>query len=184
MDKRADRGKATREQLVAVATRLFAERGFEGASIEAVLDEAGVSRGSLYHHFANKEALFEAALDAVEARIGDARVGALTRALSDPTAEITVAAERALLAASASCARVTPSSTSGICCARWTSIRPARRAIPSRCRSTPMPWPMSLASCSLMPMCASPRSAIPPPMRSSRTRSPEPISRSPPAKTA
>jgi hydroxymethylbilane synthase len=35
---------------------------------------------------------------AIEARVGDARVGALTRALSDPTAEITVAAERALLA--------------------------------------------------------------------------------------
>jgi hydroxymethylbilane synthase len=35
---------------------------------------------------------------AIEARAADARVGALTRALSDPTAEITVAAERALLA--------------------------------------------------------------------------------------
>jgi len=77
MDKRADRGKATREQLVAVATRLFAARGFEATSIEAVLDEAGVSRGSLYHHFASKEALFEAALDAVEARIGEATVQAV-----------------------------------------------------------------------------------------------------------
>jgi AcrR family transcriptional regulator len=71
MDKRADRGRATREQIVAVATELFAARGFDGTSIEAVLDHAGVSRGSLYHHFASKEALFEAALDAVEARIGE-----------------------------------------------------------------------------------------------------------------
>jgi AcrR family transcriptional regulator len=53
-----------------VATRLFAERGFDGTSIEAVLDAAGVSRGSLYHHFPSKEALFEAVFMAVEARIG------------------------------------------------------------------------------------------------------------------
>jgi AcrR family transcriptional regulator len=70
VDKRVQRGQATREQLVDVATRLFAERGFDGTSIEAVLEEAGVSRGSLYHHFASKEALFEAAFMAVEARIG------------------------------------------------------------------------------------------------------------------
>jgi AcrR family transcriptional regulator len=72
MDRRADRGRATRDQLVAVATELFAARGFDGTSIEAVLEQAGVSRGSLYHHFASKDALFEAALDAVEARIGEA----------------------------------------------------------------------------------------------------------------
>jgi AcrR family transcriptional regulator len=72
MDKRAERGRATRDQLVAVATELFAARGFDGTSIEAVLEQAAVSRGSLYHHFASKEALFEAALDAVEARIGEA----------------------------------------------------------------------------------------------------------------
>jgi AcrR family transcriptional regulator len=71
MDKRAERGRATRDQLVAVATELFAQRGFDGTSIEAVLEQAGVSRGSLYHHFASKEALFAAALDAVEAHIGE-----------------------------------------------------------------------------------------------------------------
>jgi AcrR family transcriptional regulator len=71
MDRRAERGKSTRDQLVAVATELFAERGFEGTSIEAVLDAAGVSRGSLYHHFTNKEALFEAVFQAVEDRIGE-----------------------------------------------------------------------------------------------------------------
>src|SRR5690348_2223245 len=51
VDKRVQRGQATREQLVEVAIRLFAERGFDGTSIEAVLDAAGVSRGPLYHHF-------------------------------------------------------------------------------------------------------------------------------------
>jgi AcrR family transcriptional regulator len=71
LDKRVVRGQATREQLVGVATRLFAERGFDGTSIEAVLDEAGVSRGSLYHHFPSKEALFEAVFLALEDRVGE-----------------------------------------------------------------------------------------------------------------
>lgn len=86
MDRRQDRGQATRDQLVAEATRLFAERGFEATSVEAVLEAAGVSRGSLYHHFRSKEALFEAVLDAAEARIGEATLLAAMGAGDDPVA--------------------------------------------------------------------------------------------------
>jgi AcrR family transcriptional regulator len=64
------RGAVTREHLLTVATTLFAERGYEATSIEAVLQEAGVSRGSLYHHFKGKEALFEAVLEALETDVG------------------------------------------------------------------------------------------------------------------
>ncbi len=64
------RGQATREQIVVVATRLFAEHGFDGTSIELVLRAAGISRGALYHHFAGKDALFAAVLEAVEADVG------------------------------------------------------------------------------------------------------------------
>jgi AcrR family transcriptional regulator len=71
MTKRAAQGRATREQLIEVATGLFAERGFEETSIEAVLAAAGVSRGALYHHFAGKDALFEAVLEAVENGVTD-----------------------------------------------------------------------------------------------------------------
>ncbi|HEX4657829.1 MAG TPA: TetR/AcrR family transcriptional regulator [Streptosporangiaceae bacterium] len=69
-NKNVARGEATRAQLIAIGTSLFAARGYEDTSIEAVLREAGVSRGSLYHHFASKEALFEAVLEDVEARVG------------------------------------------------------------------------------------------------------------------
>src|ERR1700747_3354348 len=51
-NKNVARGEATRAQLIAIATRMFAERGYEDTSIEAVLREAGVRRGSLYHPFA------------------------------------------------------------------------------------------------------------------------------------
>jgi AcrR family transcriptional regulator len=66
VNRKLERGEATRQELVETATRLFAERGYEDTSIEAVLREAGVSRGALYHHFAGKEALFEAVLEEVE----------------------------------------------------------------------------------------------------------------------
>jgi AcrR family transcriptional regulator len=67
--KRAAQGRATRGQLIEVATRLFAEHGYESTSIEAVLSAAGVSRGALYHHFAGKEALFEAVVSAVSEQV-------------------------------------------------------------------------------------------------------------------
>jgi len=86
VDRRQDRGQATRDQLVTEATRLFAERGFDATSVEAVLDAAGVSRGSLYHHFKSKEALFEAVLDAAEVRIGEAPLLAAAGAGDDPVA--------------------------------------------------------------------------------------------------
>jgi AcrR family transcriptional regulator len=76
----------TRDQLVSEATRLFGERGFDATSAEAVLDAAGVSRGSLYHHFKSKDALFEAVLDAAEVRIGEATLLAAAGAGDDPVA--------------------------------------------------------------------------------------------------
>jgi AcrR family transcriptional regulator len=69
-NKNVERGRATRAHLIEVATRLFAEHGYDGTSIDAVLAESGVSRGSLYHHFPGKEALFWAVLEDVGARAG------------------------------------------------------------------------------------------------------------------
>jgi AcrR family transcriptional regulator len=70
MNKNVERGQATRAHLIDVATRLFTERGYDGTSIEAVLTGSGVSRGSLYHHFPGKDALFWAVLEGVAARVG------------------------------------------------------------------------------------------------------------------
>jgi AcrR family transcriptional regulator len=70
MNKNVERGQATRAHLIDVATRLFATHGYDGTSIETVLAESGVSRGSLYHHFQSKDALFWAVLESVGTRVG------------------------------------------------------------------------------------------------------------------
>ncbi len=81
--KRAAQGRATRGRLIEVATSLFADHGYEGTSIEAVLAAAGVSRGALYHHFAGKEALFAAVLLAISDRV-TAEVTEAIRDCTDP----------------------------------------------------------------------------------------------------
>jgi AcrR family transcriptional regulator len=89
--KRAAQGRATRGQLIEVATRLFAQHGYEGTSIEAVLSAAGVSRGALYHHFAGKEALFEAVVSAVSERV-TAELTEVVRDCADPVDAMRAAA--------------------------------------------------------------------------------------------
>jgi AcrR family transcriptional regulator len=86
-NKNVERGRATRAHVLEVATRLFAEHGYDGTSIETVQASAGVSRGSLYHHFPGKEALFWAVLEEVGARI--AREGEeVARDAPDPVATL------------------------------------------------------------------------------------------------
>ncbi len=65
--RRAAQAEATRAALVAAARQLFVEKGYHHTGTEEVVAKAGVgTRGALYHHFADKQALFEAAFVAVE----------------------------------------------------------------------------------------------------------------------
>ena len=56
----AERSETTTEQLITAARRLFAIKGFPATSIQEIVEEAGVTRGAMYHHFTSKEDLFEA----------------------------------------------------------------------------------------------------------------------------
>ena len=47
-----------RRRLLGAAARVFAQKGFAGASLEEISELAGYTTGALYHHFANKEQLF------------------------------------------------------------------------------------------------------------------------------
>jgi len=58
--RNVERAAQTRDRLVAAARALFADQGFAATSTEAVIARAGMTRGALYHHFADKAELFEA----------------------------------------------------------------------------------------------------------------------------
>jgi len=64
-----DRSTATRDALVQVARERFAEHGYGGVGTEAIVRAAGVTRGALYHQFADKTELFAAVVEAVEADV-------------------------------------------------------------------------------------------------------------------
>jgi AcrR family transcriptional regulator len=66
-----------REEVLAAAARLFARRGFHGASVEAISEDAGLSTGAIYSNFKGKEDLF---LSLYEERI-DRRRGELRSAV-------------------------------------------------------------------------------------------------------
>ncbi len=48
-----------RDQLLAIAARLFAERGFKNTTVRDIADAAGILSGSLYHHFDSKESMVD-----------------------------------------------------------------------------------------------------------------------------
>ena len=71
-------GKERREQLLDVGRSLFAERGFDGTSVEEVASRAGVSKPVVYEHFGGKEGLYAVVVDREVQRLLDTFNGALT----------------------------------------------------------------------------------------------------------
>ena len=70
MAKRAARRRrrqpdVTRERLLQAAFEEIYRRGFQGASLDTILEQAGVTKGALYHHFPDKAALGYAVVDEV-----------------------------------------------------------------------------------------------------------------------
>ena len=60
MAKREEQKALSRHRLLESAAACFAEKGYDGCSVADIAAGAGMSQGSLYIHFANKEALFTA----------------------------------------------------------------------------------------------------------------------------
>jgi AcrR family transcriptional regulator len=56
-------GNETRSEILRVALELFTERGFEGASIRDLAEALGMTKSSLYYHFASKDAILAALME-------------------------------------------------------------------------------------------------------------------------
>ncbi len=56
-------GKQRREQLLDIGRELFAERGFDGTSVEEIAARAGVSKPVVYEHFGGKEGVYAVVVD-------------------------------------------------------------------------------------------------------------------------
>ena len=56
------RKRLRKEEIVAEATRLFAERGYEGASMGDLAERVGLRKASLFHHFPSKDVLYATVL--------------------------------------------------------------------------------------------------------------------------
>jgi AcrR family transcriptional regulator len=65
----AERSRTTRAALLAAGRALFAEHGFARTGREQIVEQAGVTRGALYHHFTGKEDLFRAVVEELEQEV-------------------------------------------------------------------------------------------------------------------
>jgi AcrR family transcriptional regulator len=65
------RPKPRKEEILDVATVLFAERGFDGTSMNDVAERVGMRKASLFYHFATKDSLYEAVLDRLVREVGE-----------------------------------------------------------------------------------------------------------------
>jgi len=71
-------GDNQREALLQIASAHFARAGFDGASLRAIADEAGLAHGLIRHYFGSKDALWEAAADFLFGQVHAAMTGALS----------------------------------------------------------------------------------------------------------
>jgi len=90
----ADRSASTRQALIDAARPLFAEHGFGSVAMETIVKEAGVSRGALYHQFADRTDLFAAVFEEVEGGVS-AKIGTVVAesGTTDPIEAMVIGAD-------------------------------------------------------------------------------------------
>lgn len=91
-----DEAQETRNGILDAAERMFGERGVSRTSLEDIADAAGVTRGAIYWHFANKNELFQAMADRVLLPMEDIMRQAAEESTEDPVARLAEACVQTL----------------------------------------------------------------------------------------
>ena len=68
MKRTKEEAEETRKSVLDAALRVFSRKGYAATALEEIAKEAGVTRGAIYHHFANKEQLYLALADDASAQ--------------------------------------------------------------------------------------------------------------------
>lgn len=68
------KSQITKGRLLAVGIRIFAEKGYAGATVDEIVDAAEVNKRMVYHYFGSKEKLYQAALKEVYERLANVEV--------------------------------------------------------------------------------------------------------------
>lgn len=69
-DKKGIQYVRTSKTLLTIARKHFSTYGYKNTSLESIVEEAGVTRGAIYHHFKNKKNLFKVVLNEVQYEVG------------------------------------------------------------------------------------------------------------------
>ncbi len=88
--------QARRQQLLDAARRVFARRGYQETSLQDLLEEAGVARGTFYQHFSGKQGVFEALVGDFLDALGAALVRIDVASPTPPTVQLMANIDRIL----------------------------------------------------------------------------------------
>jgi AcrR family transcriptional regulator len=88
MTKAAQR-EATTKRLLEIARQQFTTHGYAQTATEAIVEEAGVTRGALYHHFGSKDGLFKAVVEVVQQDVA-ARIEEAVSKTNDPWQQLLI----------------------------------------------------------------------------------------------
>jgi AcrR family transcriptional regulator len=90
----SERSAATQSALIAAARKLWGERGYADVGTPEIVATAGVTRGAMYHQYADKATLFAAVIEVVETEAMERLSAAVTGAApASPTAAMRIAAD-------------------------------------------------------------------------------------------
>jgi Transcriptional regulator len=68
------KGEKRKQELLKIAYRMFVEKGYDSTSIDEIIAEAGIAKGTYYYYFPSKEATLEAVIDMmIDEEVGRAR---------------------------------------------------------------------------------------------------------------